>query len=248
MVTAAISANQYGDTKKHLENHGGNAQSGMLRAAVFGVNDGLVSNLSLVMGIAGASADSKFVLLAGIAGLLAGAFSMGAGEYVSMRVQREVFEKLIAVEKRELSSLPEEERIELQSIYEGKGIPADQAARLAETIMADEKLALETHVREELGLNPDELGSPWGAAASSFFAFVGGAIIPVLPYIFSSGNFAFMTSILLSGIGLLAVGAMLSLATGKNVILSGLRMLGIGGLAAAVTYLVGYLLGVSIGS
>lgn len=242
-----------GDKKKfdflfHTENHGKNAQSGTLRAAVFGVNDGLVSNLSLVMGIAGASVDSKFVLLAGVAGLLAGAFSMGAGEYVSMRVQREVFEKLIAVEKREQATLPEEERIELQTIYENKGIPSDQAARLSKTVMADEKLALETHVREELGLNPDELGSPWGAAASSFFAFVGGAIVPVLPYIFSSGVKAFILSIVLSGCGLFAVGAALSFVTGKSWILSSLRMLGIGGLAAAVTYLVGYLLGVSIGT
>ena len=192
--------------------------------------------------------ESNFVLLAGVAGLLAGAFSMGAGEYVSMRVQREVFEKLIAVETRELATLPEEERLELQAIYESKGIPPEQAAKLSDTIMSDEKLALETHVREELGLNTDELGSPWGAATSSFFAFVGGAIIPVLPYIFSSGTTAFVLSIVLSGCGLLAVGAALSFVTGKSWILSGLRMLGIGGLAAAVTYLVGYLLGVSIGT
>ena len=200
------------------------------------------------MGIAGANMESNFVLLAGVAGLLAGAFSMGAGEYVSMRVQREVFEKLIAVETRELATLPEEERLELQAIYESKGIPPEQAAKLSDTIMSDEKLALETHVREELGLNTDELGSPWGAATSSFFAFVGGAIIPVLPYIFSSGTTAFVLSIILSGCGLLAVGAALSFVTGKSWILSGLRMLGIGGLAAAVTYLVGYLLGVSIGT
>ena len=232
----------------HKERHGKGAQSGTLRAGVFGVNDGLVSNLSLVMGIAGANMESNFVLLAGVAGLLAGAFSMGAGEYVSMRVQREVFEKLIAVETRELATLPEEERLELQAIYESKGIPPEQAAKLSDTIMSDEKLALETHVREELGLNTDELGSPWGAATSSFFAFVGGAIIPVLPYIFSSGTTAFVLSIVLSGCGLLAVGAALSFVTGKSWILSGLRMLGIGGLAAAVTYLVGWLLGVSIGT
>jgi len=232
----------------HKERHGKGAQSGTLRAGVFGVNDGLVSNLSLVMGIAGANLESNFVLLAGVAGLLAGAFSMGAGEYVSMLVQRETFEKLIAVEKQELATLPEEERLELQGIYEDKGILPEQAAKLSDIVMSDEKLALETHVREELGLNTDELGSPWGAATSSFFAFVGGAIIPVLPYIFSSGTTAFVLSIVLSGGGLLAVGAALSFVTGKSWILSGLRMLGIGGLAAAVTYLVGYLLGVSIGN
>lgn len=230
------------------EKHGEGAQNGMLRAAVFGVNDGLVSNLSLVMGIAGASAESKFVLLAGVAGLLAGAFSMSAGEYVSMRVQREVFEKLIAVEEREQANLPEEERVELQTIYESKGIPPAQAERLSQTVMADEKLALETHVREELGLNPDELGSPWGAAISSFFSFVVGAIIPVLPYIFSSGATAFVLSIALSGFGLLTVGAALSFITGKSRIFSSLRMLFIGASAAAVTYLVGYTLGVSIGN
>ena len=232
----------------HSDKSETHAQSGTLRAAVFGVNDGLVSNLSLVMGIAGASAQSKYILLAGVAGLLAGAFSMGAGEYVSMRVQREVFEKLIAEEKQKQATLPEEERIKLQKIYEGKGIPPEQAAMLSQIVMADEKLALETHVREELGLNPDELGSPWGAAASSFFSFVGGAIVPVLPYIFSSGAAAFILSIVLSGCGLLAVGAALSRVTGKSLIFSSLRMLGIGSLAAAVTYLVGYLLGVSIGT
>ena len=232
----------------HKERHGKGTQSGTLRASVFGVNDGLVSNLSLVMGIAGASMESNFVLLAGVAGLLAGAFSMGAGEYVSMLVQRETFEKLIAVEKQELATLPDAERLELQGIYESKGIAPEQAATLSEIVMSDEKLALETHVREELGLNTDELGSPWGAAISSFFAFVGGAIIPVLPYIFSSGTTAFVLSIILSGGGLLAVGAALSFVTGKSSILSGLRMFAIGGLAAAVTYLVGWLLGVSIGT
>jgi len=203
----------------HIERHGKGAQSGTLRAGVFGVNDGLVSNLSLVM---------------------------GAGEYLSMLVQRETFEKLIAVEKQELATTPDAERLELEGIYENKEILPEQAAKLSEIVMSDEKLALETHVREELGLNTGELGSPWGAAMSSFFAFVGGAIIPVLPYIFSSGTTAFVLSIVLSGGGLLAVSAALSFVTGKSWILSGLRMLRIGELAAAVTYLVGYLLGVSI--
>lgn len=232
----------------HKEHNRNGAQSGTLRAAVFGVNDGLVSNLSLVMGIAGANVDSKFVLLAGLAGLLAGAFSMGAGEYVSMLVQREVFEKLIETEKLEQLTLPEEERKELQDIYERKGIPREEAIKLSETIMSDKKLALETHIREELGLNPDELGSPSGAAISSFLAFVGGAVIPVLPYIFLNGMKAFILSIILSGCGLLTVGAALSFVTGRGWFYSSLRMLFIGGSAAAVTYLVGYLFGVSIGN
>ena len=230
----------------HRERHGVNAQSGTLRAAVFGVNDGLVSNLSLVMGVAGASVDSKFVLLAGIAGLLAGAFSMSAGEFVSMKVQREVFENQIEVEKRELATLPEEEHAELQLIYEKKGLSPETAAKITAVVMADDKLALETHVREELGLNPDELGSPIGAAFSSFWAFVLGAVIPVSPYVFANGQAAFAVSIVLSAASLLIVGAFLSFVTGKNWIMSALRMLLIGGLAAAVTYFVGYLLGVSI--
>lgn len=230
----------------HTERHGIRAQSGSLRAAVFGVNDGLVSNLSLVMGIAGASAESKFVLLAGIAGLLAGAFSMAAGEFVSMKVQREVFENQIEVEKRELAAIPEDEIAELRNIYESKGIPAESAAQMSEAVMKDPQLALETHAREELGIDLNELGSPWGASISSFLAFVGGAVIPVLPYFFSEGQTAFWWSVALSGAGLFGVGTMLSFITGRNRLYSGLRMLFIGGLAAAVTYLVGYLLGVSM--
>ncbi len=231
---------------EHTERHGINAQSGTLRAAVFGVNDGLVSNLSLVMGIAGASAESKFVLLAGVAGLLAGAFSMAAGEFISMKVQREVFENQIEVEKRELATIPGEEIAELTKIYESKGIPSESAAQMSEAVMKNQQFALETHAREELGINLDELGSPWGASVSSFLAFVGGAVIPVLPYFFSDGQTAFWWSVGLSGAGLFGVGTMLSFITGKNRLYSGLRMLLIGGLAAAVTYAVGYLLGVSI--
>jgi VIT1/CCC1 family predicted Fe2+/Mn2+ transporter len=235
------------DEWTHRERHGVNAQSGTLRAAVFGVNDGLVSNLSLVMGIAGAQSDSKLVLLAGVAGLLAGAFSMAAGEYVSMRAQREVFENQISVEQHELAVLPDEERDELQKIYEEKGLTPENAAQITDVVMSDSKLALETHVREELGLNPDELGSPWGAALSSFLAFVGGAVIPVIPYLLTNGQTAFMASIAASAAGLIAVGVILSFVTKKNWLLSGLRMLFIGGLAAAVTYFVGYLFSVSIG-
>ena len=233
-------------TKPHLERHGIRAQSGALRAAVFGVNDGLVSNLSLVMGIAGASAEAKFVLLAGVAGLLAGAFSMAAGEFISMKVQREVFENQIEVEKHELAAVPESEIKELQIIYESKGVSTESASQMSQAVMKDPELALETHVREELGIDLNELGSPWGASVSSFLAFIGGAIIPVLPYILSSGGTAFWWSVALSGLGLFAVGTALSFFTGKNGLYSGLRMLVIGGLAAAVTYTVGFLLGVSV--
>ncbi len=220
--------------------------SGTLRAAVFGVNDGLVSNLSLVMGVAGADAGNSFVLLAGVAGLLAGASSMAAGEYVSMQSQRELFERQIQLERDELEENPEEERRELALIYEAKGVPRQDADRLAQTLMRDKDVALDTLVREELGLDPDELGSPWKAASSSFVSFAVGALIPVLPYLLLAGVAAFVTSAALSGAALFVVGAAVSLLTGRGLLFSGARMLLIGGAAAAITYLVGYLIGVSV--
>ncbi len=222
-------------------------QSGAFRAAVFGANDGLVSNLSLVMGVAGASTDSRFVLLAGIAGLLAGAFSMAAGEYVSMSAQRELFENQIAIERRELMEDPQGERRELKLIYEKKGLPEEAAEKLAARMMSDPELALDTHAREELGLNLEELGSPWGAALSSFVAFIGGAIIPVAPYLLLSGQTAFAWSLSLSALALLGAGAVISGFTGRNMLFSAVRMLVIGALAAAITYWVGSLIGVSTG-
>lgn len=229
------------------EGHRAGAQSGTFRAAVFGVNDGLVSNLSLVMGVAGAGTESQFVLLAGIAGLLAGAFSMAAGEYISMSAQRELFEHEIATERRELAEDPKGELKELQMIYQSKGMPDEAAAKLAAHMMADPDVALDTHAREELGLDPAELGSPWGAAFSSFVSFVIGAIIPVLSYLVASGQAAFLASMALSAAGLLAVGALISRVTGRNMALSALRMLLIGSGAAAITYAVGSLIGVSTG-
>lgn len=219
---------------------------GSLRAAVFGANDGLVSNFSLVMGIAGANAEPRFVLLAGIAGLLAGASSMAAGEYVSMQSQRELYEQQIAIERQELEMSPEEEHEELSLIYQAKGIPADQAEELAGRILANPDTAIDTLAREELGLDPAALGSPWIAAASSFVAFAAGAAIPVLPYILMTGNAAFFTSAIVCGISLFIVGALISIFTGRSLLFSGFRMLGIGALAAAVTYFIGRLLGVSV--
>lgn len=238
-----------GDTTAMVaaEGHRAGAQSGTFRAAVFGVNDGLVSNLSLVMGVAGAGTESQFVLLAGIAGLLAGAFSMAAGEYISMSAQRELFEHEIATERRELAEDPQGELKELQAIYERKGMPNDAAAKLAAQMMADPDVAIDTHVREELGLNPAELGSPWGAAFSSFIAFVIGAVIPVLSYLVASGQTAFVASVALSAVGLLTVGTLISRVTGRNMAFSALRMLFIGASAAAITYAVGSLIGVSAG-
>ncbi len=222
------------------------SRAGSLRAAVFGVNDGLVSNFSLVMGFAGAAAKPEYVLLAGVAGLLAGSFSMAAGEYISMRAQRELFEQQIAMEKQELEISPKEEEEELALIYQAKGIPEDEAHVLARRIIANPRTAIDTLAREELGLDPSELGSPWVAAVSSFTAFVAGALLPVLPYLFTSGRGAWIASASLSCLALFAVGALLSIFTARGPLISGMRMLGIGLLASVITYSVGWLLGVSV--
>jgi VIT1/CCC1 family predicted Fe2+/Mn2+ transporter len=223
------------------------ARSGTLRAVIFGVSDGLVSNLSLVMGVAGASGASNFILLAGIAGLLAGASSMAAGEYISMQSQRELFERQIALERAELEAMPEEEEAELAAVYRSKGFLPDEAARIAHRLFADPETALDTLVREELGLDPDELGSPWGAAFGSFVAFAIGATVPVLSYLVAGGAVAFYGALGLSLAALFAVGAAVSLLTGRGAIFSGLRQVAIGAAAAAVTYAVGTLIGVGAG-
>jgi VIT1/CCC1 family predicted Fe2+/Mn2+ transporter len=230
------------------KHQGGTAPGGggSLRAAVFGVNDGLVSNASLILGVAGAGADNATVLLAGIAGLLAGAFSMAAGEYVSMRSQREMFEYQIALEKAELEAYPEEEAEELALIFEARGMAADEARQYAAQLIADPKRALETLTREELGLNPGELGSPWGAAIYSFLAFALGGAIPLAPYLVTRGPDALVASIVLSAAALFAVGASISLFTGRSALAGGLRMLGIGAAAGAITYAIGSAVGVGL--
>ena len=223
------------------------AGSGNLRAAVFGVNDGLVSNASLILGVAGAAAAPSVILLSGTAGLLAGAFSMAAGEYVSVRSQREFYEYQIALEREELEQYPQEEAAELALIYQAKGIGREEAKRMAATLLQDPDHALDTLAREELGLNPDELGSPWGAAISSFFAFSLGALIPLLPYLLLSGAAALGGTLLATGISLFGVGASISLFTGKQALRGGLRMLAIGGAAGGATWLIGRALGVALG-
>lgn len=219
---------------------------GNLRAAVFGINDGLVSNASLILGVAGASAEPRVVLLSGIAGLLAGGFSMAAGEFVSVRSQREMFEHQIGLEQKELAEYPDEEAQELALIYEARGMPKEDAQSLARRTIANPKLALDTLAREELGLNPDELGSPWGASLSSFVSFGVGALVPLAPFFFASGSRALLIAIVLTGLALFAVGAAISLFTGRSALRDGLRMLLIGGAAGAVTYLIGSLLGVNL--
>jgi VIT1/CCC1 family predicted Fe2+/Mn2+ transporter len=221
---------------------------GSLRAAVFGVNDGLISNFCLVMGIAGTAAEPRFVLLAGVAGLLAGASSMAAGEYVSVQSQRELYQQQLALEEQELQSSPEEELEELALIYQAKGIPADQAQVLARQILSNPDSAIDTLAREELGLDPSALGSPWIAAFSSFAAFAVGAAVPVLPYVLFSDNTAFLSSAVACGTALFIVGALISIFTGRNMAYSGVRMVGIGAAAATITFLVGRALGVSVAS
>jgi VIT1/CCC1 family predicted Fe2+/Mn2+ transporter len=220
-------------------------KSGTLRAAIFGMNDGLVSNLSLIMGVAGASANNHFIIVAGLAGLLAGAFSMGAGEYVSMKVQRELFERLIHLEAHELASEPEEEHQELTKIYEAKGLPPALAKEVTSAIHRDPELALKTHAREELGLDPDQLGSPWGAALSSFSTFSVGAVIPLVPFLFGSGGAAVGGAVAVSAVALFTVGAFLTRFTGRRPWVSGARMLAVGAIAAGITFGIGSLFHVS---
>ncbi|MDQ3809417.1 MAG: VIT1/CCC1 family protein [Chloroflexota bacterium] len=222
------------------------AAGGSVRAGVFGVNDGLLSNLSLVMGVAGAASNQSTILLTGVAGLLAGAFSMATGEFISMSVQRELFEREIDVERAELESDPDEERQELALIYRAKGLSADEAERVAAQLMADRGSALDTLAREELGLDPGELGSPWGAALSSFAMFAVGAFVPVLPYLLLSGQVAFFGSIVLSSLGILLVGAVTAVLTGRSVLVGAARQLALGAAAAAVTFGAGRLLGVAL--
>ena len=226
--------------------HAGLSGGGNLRAAVFGVNDGLVSNASLILGVTGAAADAGVVVLAGTAGLLAGAFSMAAGEYVSVRSQREMYEYQIGLEADELEQYPEEEAGELALIYEARGVERQTAQRMANDIIADPDRALDALAREELGLNPDELGSPWGASTSSFLAFSGGALIPLLPFLFVDATDALPASIAMTGVALYSVGATLSLFIGRRALLGGLRMLAIGAAAGGLTFLIGRMLGVAM--
>jgi VIT1/CCC1 family predicted Fe2+/Mn2+ transporter len=246
-VAAALEARSAAEVGQREAWHRGGGRSGTLRAVIFGVSDGLVSNLSLVMGVAGAAADNpRFILLAGIAGLLAGAFSMAAGEYISMQSQRELFERQIALERAELEAMPEEEEAELAAAYRAKGFPQEEAARIAHRIFQDPKVALDLLVREELGLDPDQLGSPWGAAGGSFLAFAIGAIIPVIPFVFGGGMLLTGISLGASLIGLFTVGAGVSMLTGRSLLFSGVRQLGLGLGAAVVTYVIGSIIGVGV--
>lgn len=216
---------------------------GWARAAVFGVSDGLVSNVSLILGFAGANASTSSVRLAGLAGLVAGAVSMAAGEYVSVRAHTELLEHELEKERLSLNRHPESEIAELTNIYVDRGIDKDVAGAMARSAMSDPQLALETHAREELGINPSSLGSPFAAAGASFVAFAIGALLPVLPWFITSGAAAIMASVIVGALIALAVGWALAGFTGRSKILSALRQLGIAVVAAGATTLVGHFVG-----
>jgi VIT1/CCC1 family predicted Fe2+/Mn2+ transporter len=199
------------------------------------------------MGVSGASGDPHLILLTGVAGLFAGSFSMAAGEYISMQSQRELFERQIALEREELRMVPEEEEAELAALYRAKGFAADEAKRIAHRLFRDPEAALDTLIREELGLDPQELGNPWRAAAGSFVAFAVGAAVPVTPFLFGGGDLVFALAIGISLAAMFAVGVGVSLLTGRSALFSGLRQVVIGVAAASVTYLIGRVIGVSVG-
>jgi VIT1/CCC1 family predicted Fe2+/Mn2+ transporter len=227
--------------------HRGGIAGGNLRAAVFGASDGLVSNACLILGVAGASGgQGHTVLVSGVAGLLAGAFSMAAGEYVSVRSQREMFEYQIGAERDELAKYPHEEAAELSLIYQARGLGKDDADRMSSRIVANPGYALDALAREELGLDPGALGSPVGAAAFSFAAFAVGAAVPLVPFVLAAGGAALGTAIALAGVALFGVGCATSLFSGRGALSGGLRSLLIGAAAGAVTYGIGRLLGAAV--
>ena len=212
---------------------------GWLRPAVFGVTDGLVSNTALIAGVAGGGADARTVLLAGLAGLTAGAFSMATGEYISVASQTELTRAEIEIEKAEIRRVPEAEEAELAGIFQSRGVDAVTAREVARQLSADPEQAWRVHAREELGVDPDDLPSPWVAAGSSFAAFTLGALVPVLPY--ALGGSALLVPVLLALVALFLAGALVSRFTDRSALVSGLRQMLLGGLAALVTYGVGNL-------
>ncbi|HKE72775.1 MAG TPA: VIT1/CCC1 transporter family protein [Acidimicrobiales bacterium] len=228
----------------HPEYHHRNIQGGTARAAVFGVSDGLVSNMGLILGVAGADPAPAVVRLAGLAGLVAGAISMAAGEYNSMKVQAELLQRELAIEERELRRRPEHETAELAGIYEDRGLDPRRAREMAEAMMSDPDTALETHAREELGINPAELGSPWGAGISSFFAFSAGAIVPLVPWFVAEGTAATLASLILGVLAAVVVGVLIARSTGRPTPRAVVRQVLFTIVPAAITFAIGRALGV----
>ncbi|MGA2282727.1 MAG: VIT1/CCC1 transporter family protein [Candidatus Dormibacteria bacterium] len=226
--------------------HHRNIQGGTARAAVFGVSDGLLTNVSLILGVAGASPTSGLVRLAGMAGLVAGAISMAAGEYISMSAQADLIRRELAVEREELRRNPDFERRELVTVYMGRGVPRATAEEVVDALMRDPEVALEVHSREELGIDPARTGSPLGAAASSFVSFAIGALIPLVPWFFATGWGAVLVSIVLGAVASLAIGAAIGYFSERSILRAAVRQLLITAGAAAVTFGVGRLVGVGV--
>jgi vacuolar iron transporter family protein len=220
--------------------------TGGARAAVFGASDGLVSNVALILGVAAADPVEGVVRLAGIAGLVAGAVSMAAGEYISMRSQAELFERELLIERKAQQKNPKLEELELAKIYESRGIEPEVAAEVARLMMSDPEIALEVHAREELGFDPDQLGSPMGAAVSSFGAFAVGAILPLVPWLFTGGTGAIVASVILGAVGALVLGATVGVFSMRSPVYTALRQLGLAAAATAVTVAIGSLVGVGV--
>jgi VIT1/CCC1 family predicted Fe2+/Mn2+ transporter len=226
--------------------HRSSGAAGSIRAAIFGMNDGLVSNLSLILGVAGAGVEPRTVVVTGFAGLLAGAFSMAAGEYTSVASQRDLLNRQVEMEKREIEEAPEEEAAELALIFKQKGLSTEQASRTAAEILKNPDSALDTLVREELGLDPNDLGSPMGAAVSSFAMFSVGALVPLVPFLLTSGTPAVSWAAVLAFVVLAGVGGLVGFLSGTSVFRSALRMAGLAALAAGVTYGVGRIFGATV--
>lgn len=226
--------------------HHRDLQGGAARAAVFGVSDGLVSNVALILGVAGAEVGPSFVRVAGLAGLIGGAVSMAAGEYNSMRVQAELLERELERERRSLARNPQMEVRELTAIYEAKGVDRDAARTMAEAVMRDPQVALEAHALEELGVSPENLGSPVAAAASSFAAFAVGALVPLLPWFFIGRGAAVVLSLGLAVVAAVVVGVATARFTDRSQIRTALRQVAFTVVPAAITYAIGSVVGVTV--
>jgi vacuolar iron transporter family protein len=229
-------------TSRHRDVRGGGA-----RAAVLGAGDGLVTNVSLILGVAGASANVATVRLAGVASLLAGSFSMAAGELVSVRAQQELEERELSVERQELADEPEAERRELASMYRARGVSAEDADTVARILSADDHLALDTHARLELGIDPEAPGAAGRAAVASFLSFAFGAILPLVPWFITEGGAAIAASVVIGAVASLVLGAVIGYSAGRSVVRTALRQLAVVTVAAGITYGVGAALGVSAG-
>jgi VIT1/CCC1 family predicted Fe2+/Mn2+ transporter len=244
VTTASDAAGEVGRTTPEHHHDHRDVTGSWMRPAVFGVMDGLVSNTALIAGVAGGGVPARTVMLAGLAGLAAGAFSMATGEYVSVASQRELTRAEIEIEKREIARVPQAEEAELAEIYRARGVDPATAAEVARQLSADSEQVWRVHAREELGVDPDDLPSPWVAAASSFAAFTAGALVPVLPYVLGAATL--LVPVLLALVALFLAGAVVSRFTDRSALYSGGRQLLLGAAAAALTYAVGGLVGAGV--